>query len=120
MRDVREIFRSPPALVTDLLGKAVHQAVFLFLHEPLQRFGLFDGREVLAEQVLDQRDFGGVSLHTDPGDGREAGKLGGLEAALAGDEDQVGALGVHPEEKRLDDADALDRCGQLLQRLGIH
>jgi len=92
-------------------------AVFLFLHEPLQGFGLFDGREILAEQVLNQRDFGGVALHTDPGDGRKAGKLGSLEAALAGDEDQVGAVGVRAEEKWLDDADARDRCGQLLQRL---
>ncbi len=70
----------PPALVPDLLGKAVHQqdlvdrlagladdpgqlflVVLLLLHEPLQGFGLFDGREVLAEQVLNQGDFGGVA-----------------------------------------------------------
>ena len=48
--------------------------------------GEIQSSQVLAEEVFDQRDFGGVALHADPGDGRKAGKLGGLEAALAGDE----------------------------------
>jgi hypothetical protein len=106
-----------PAFVTDSLGQAVDQhdvgnrgagladdaaqllvGVFLFILEPLQGFGLFDGREVLAEQVLHQRDFGGVALDADGGDGREAGKLGGPVAALAGDDDQVGAVGVDAKE----------------------
>ena len=73
---------------------------------------------VQAEQVLDQGDFGGVALHADPGDGREAGNLGSLEAALAGDD--VGDGGFYAEEDGRQDAVLGDRCGQILQGLWIH
>ena len=64
--------------------------VLLLGHEGLKALGLLDGGEVLAEQVFHQRDLGGVAFHTDPGKGEQTRLLGGLVAALAGDDDEVG------------------------------
>ena len=128
-----------PALVADLLGELVEEQAFvdrrarladdaakllvgvlLLVLESPQGFALFDRGEILPLEILDQGDLGGVSLHADRRNHKEARNFGRCVTALAGDDDQVGIALFHPEEQRLKDAVARERRGQILQGLRIH
>lgn len=80
-----------PALVPDRLGEAVQGEdlgegvscladhpddlfvrVTLLFEQAIESLGLFDGGEVLAEEVLHKGDLGVVSLNEEGGDGGQA------------------------------------------------
>ena len=93
-----------PAVVADLLGKPVEAqalvdrcagpadhgsqlflgVLFLF-YESLESFRFFDGRQVLAQEVLHEGDLAVVPLHQEGGDLGKAGLPGGGAATLPGD-----------------------------------
>ena len=78
---------------------------------------LFDRVQILALDILDQRDLkrlGIVELADDDGNLVEPGALRGTPAALAGDD--LIALAVRPDDDRLDQPARCDRLGEFLQR----
>lgn len=91
MRAFLVIVRSP-AVVADVLGELVEAQDLA--HEGLEAFSLFDGGQILTEYVLYQGDLGRVAFHADTGKFGQTGLLGCLVAALAGNDDQIGAVGV--------------------------
>ena len=89
-----------PALVPDRLGEAVQGEdlgegvscladhpgelfvrVTLLFEQAIKSLGLFDGGEVLAEEVLHKGDLGVVALNEGGGDGGQACLFRGLDAA---------------------------------------
>ena len=98
-----------------------------FLDEPVQRARLLDGVQVLALDVLDERDGDRGFVGDVADDGRDrlqARHLRGAPAALAGD-DLVLRLAARdvrqrPHDDRLHDALGLDRFGELGQRVLAH
>jgi hypothetical protein len=93
-----------------------------FLEQPLERRGFLERAQVLALDVLDQRDRErGVVVHV-AHDARhlgEARELGRAPAALAGD-DLVAPASDRAHADRLDQALRADRVGKLLQALRVH
>ncbi len=95
--------------------------------EPVQRARLLDRIQVLALDVLDQRDRDGRLVRDVAHDGRDrvqARELCGAPAALARD-DLVTRLAValrrqRPHDDRLDDALRFDRLGELRERVVAH
>ena len=88
----------------------------VFLHEGLQRFGLLERTEVLALQVLDQRDLDHLAvgdLADDDGDLVEGQPDGRLIAPLAGHD--LEAPPSRPDDERLEDALLGNRGHQLRQ-----
>ena len=111
----------PPAIVADVLGKLVEAqdlaqgvpgladdaaqlllGVFLLRYEGLQAFGLFDGGEVLALEIFDERDFSGVAVDEDAGNFGETDQPGGGDTAFTGHDDGR-ALRAAAENDRLND-----------------
>src|SRR5690606_4325790 len=93
----------------------------------LQRAGLLERVQVLALNVLDQRDGdrGLVrNVADDRGNDLEARHLGGAPAPLAGDDLVAdlagGAVSQRPDDDRLHDALRADRFGELGERLLAH
>jgi hypothetical protein len=98
-----------PALVPDELGQFVEGedvaygcpcladdnaqlllGVLLFRREALEGFGFFDGRQVLAEEILDEGDLGVIAVGDEDGrNGREACIPCSGDAAFSGDDDQL-------------------------------
>jgi hypothetical protein len=95
----------------------------LQLHQLLVALGLLELVQAFALQVLDQLDFEHLLVAERPHarrDVREAGRLGGDPAALAGDELVLGEAaqrGERPHHHRLQHADRLDRVGELRERV---
>ncbi|MEZ5285448.1 MAG: hypothetical protein R2712_11725 [Vicinamibacterales bacterium] len=91
------------------------------LGQAAQGLGLFERRQVLALDVLDQRELQHLRLVDVPHDDRElreAGLDGGVVAALAGDDLVAGALLA--DDEGLDDAllgDGRDELGQVAHGL---
>jgi len=84
-------------------------------------FGLFDGVQVLALQVFDQRHLHGALLVGREDAHRhllEPGHTAGAPAALARD-DLIKAAVKRPHRDRLDEPVGTDGLGEQLQRLGI-
>jgi hypothetical protein len=71
---------------------------------------------LLPLEVFDQDDLRDVPLDKDAGKRKKSGVLGGPVAAFARDDDQIRAIGRHPEQDRLDDPLKPDRLGQVSQR----
>ena len=112
-RKFATVERSLPTRLGDLLLRQPEVVVELVI-----RHRLFDRVEVLALDVLDERDLQRVALghhlFDDDRDGGQAGLLRGAEAALAGDE-LVLVAGARDDE-RLDDAVLADAARQLFDR----
>ena len=75
------------------------------MRKHVQRFGLFEGREILSLQVLDEgnlHDLGVVRLANHAGQFLQADLYRGLVAAFA--RDDLEPLAPLPEHQRLDDA----------------
>ena len=99
----------------DFLGDVVVRVIEM-IGQALQAVGFFEGRQVLALEVFDQREFesfGVVRDFLDAGQFVQAGGLRGVVAALAGD-DVVGVLARHvAHQQRLEHALFADGIGQL-------
>ena len=93
------------------------------LQQPAVAFRLFQGRKVLALQVLDQADFQDIpvgEIFDDHRDLMQLGFLGGPPAAFAGDDlEGVGLVRVAPHEEGLQDAPVTDGLGQGLDLLVV-
>ena len=97
-----------------LLGMAI------FVDQPLIGLRLLDRVEVLALDILDQRDFERfvvAELADDRRDFVQPRPLRRAPAPLAGDD--LEAVAVRADDDRLDDAARLDRGGELVQRLFV-
>ena len=95
-----------------LLGVAV------IVDQPLISLRLLNCVEVLALDILDQRDFQRLlvaEIADDGGDFVQPRPLGRAPAALAGDD--LEAVAMRTDDDRLDDAARPDRGGELDQRL---
>ncbi len=82
-------------------------------------FGLFDRVEILALDVLDQRDLGRggiVDLADDRRDRVKPCPLRGAPAALSGD-DLEPSVAMRPKQDRLQDTALGNRIGELVDRL---
>jgi hypothetical protein len=91
------------------------------VHELLKGLGLLDGIEVLAEEILHQRDLGVVvAVDEDGGDGSEARLARRGAAPLAGDDVDQAGLRVLTADDGLDDPHLGDRGGQLFEGHGVH
>ena len=89
-----------------------------FAREPRKGFRLFDRIEILALEVLDERELEDVLVGRLADDDRRIGDLAALRgapAAFAGDDLEF--VGPPPDDERLDDAVDFDRIDQLLQVL---
>src|SRR5580704_12099874 len=93
-----------------------------FLDQPLERARLVSGTQLLALNVLDQRNrerFLIVELANDRRDVGESRELGSSQAALAGDDlELMREAGHRPHNERLDETGGLDRCDEFLEELG--
>ena len=106
--------RALPDARRDVLGPQAE-----LVDEPAEPVRGLDRVEVLALQVLDERDLelvDGIELADDRRDALEAGHARGAPAALAGDE--LVALDGLRDEDRLQDAMLADARGQALE-LGL-
>ena len=93
----------------------------MLVDHPVVHRGFVERRQVLALEVLDDRDLEGrvvVDLLDERRDRLEPGQPRRAPAALAGD-DLVGIRPERADEDRLEDAVFADRRGQLLERLGL-
>lgn len=84
--------------------------------QPVERVGDFDRVEVLALDILDERDLHEAVISEFLHDDRnflESGNAGGAEAALSGDE--LIAIACAADDERLDDAVFADGLGELLE-----
>src|SRR5580704_15411359 len=93
-----------------------------FLDQPLERARLVRGTQLLALDVLDQRNrecFLIVELANDRRDVGESRELRSPQAALAGhDLELMREPGHRPHDEGLDEAGGLDRRDEFLEELG--
>src|SRR4051812_46013000 len=103
------------ARLVDELAKLL-LGVGIIVDEPFIGLGLLDRVEVLALDILDQRDLERLLVAEfahDGGDFVEPGALRRAPAPLAGDD--LEAMTVRTDDDRLDDAARLDGSGELDQ-----
>ena len=90
--------------------------------EPLVGLGQLDGVEVLALDVLDERELervlGAHVLHDDERLAQPRA-LQGAPASLAGDELELVGPGHAPHDQRLDEAVLADALGELVELLRV-
>ena len=82
-----------------------------------EAFGLFESREVLTLQVLDQRNLIGIVIADDRRNDREAGGFRRSVASLARHDQVTVALAF--DDDRLKDSPLPHRLGQLGETLGV-
>jgi hypothetical protein len=88
----------------------------MVVHEALQGLGLLDRVQILAEEVLDQRDLGVVVAFDEDGrNGGEARLARRGAAPLFGDDLHQAGFSVLPADDRFDDADLADGGGQFFE-----
>ncbi len=99
----------------DFLGDVVVRVIEM-VGQALQAVGFFEGREVLALEIFDERElegFGVVGDFLDAGQLVQAGGLRGVVAALAGN-DVIGVFARHvAHQQRLEHALFANGIGQL-------
>jgi hypothetical protein len=92
--------------------------VAIFLDQPLVGLRLLDRVEVLALDILDQRNLKRLRVGKIAHDRRDLMQLRLLRRAPASlARDDLEAVAVRPHHNRLDDAARLDRGGELVERL---
>src|SRR5262245_30403030 len=97
-----------------LLGETVH------LDQLAIGLRLLERRQILALEVLDQRQLEALRRRRLPDDDwylLEAGTLGSAEPTLAGD--QLVAVRLAPDDQRLEQAMAPDGLGERVESVGI-
>ncbi len=120
---VRGVGQPEPVLeITLVLAELVGEladAVAVFADHPVVHRRFIEWRDVLALEVLDDRDLERgvvVDLLDQRRDRQQAGDLGRAPAALAGDQ-LVAVRSDWADEDRLEDAVLADRGGELVERL---
>ncbi len=96
--------------------------VSVIANQPVVGLRELDGVEVLALDVLDQRELeGGLDAHVLHDDERvpDAGALKCAPAPLAGDELELVAPGYAPDHQRLDEAVLADALRQLVELVRV-
>ena len=119
----RSIGQAKPVLevalvLAELVGE-LPDAVAMFVDHPVVHRGFIEWRQVLALEVLDDRDLERrvvVDLLDQGGDRLEPGETRCAPAAFARD-DLVGIRTERSDEDRLEDAVLANRCGELFERL---
>ncbi len=107
-----------PLVLADLVGQLADAVPVVADHAVVHR-RLVEWRDVLALQVLDDRDLERrvvVDVLDEGGDGREPGDRRGAPATLTRDQ-LIAVRSDGTNEDRLEHAMLADRCGQLIERL---